>query len=115
MQKFPDGTEKKGQLNLADLAGSEQVKKTGATGDTLEEAKKINQSLSALNQCINAISRKKRPTHIPYRDSQLTHILKVIFTISFFTKLGLGIIGREFKNHTSIRISFNKILFDFFL
>ena len=41
---------KTGKLNLVDLAGSEKVGKTGAQGETLEEAKKINQSLSALGQ-----------------------------------------------------------------
>eukprot|EP01114_Cavostelium_apophysatum_P013371 TRINITY_DN3225_c0_g1_i1.p1 TRINITY_DN3225_c0_g1~~TRINITY_DN3225_c0_g1_i1.p1 ORF type:complete len:1612 (-),score=534.39 TRINITY_DN3225_c0_g1_i1:42-4877(-) len=74
-QKAPDGTIKQGRLNLADLAGSEKVGKTGATGDTLEEAKKINQSLSALGNCINALTKSKK-AHIPYRDSKLTHILK---------------------------------------
>lgn len=49
--------------------------KTGATGETLEEAKKINQSLSALGNCINALSKAKRG-HVPYRDSKLTHILR---------------------------------------
>ena len=48
------------RLNLADLAGSEQVKKTGASGQTLEEAKKINQSLSALGNCINALTEGTR-------------------------------------------------------
>ena len=38
-----DGSTLESKLNLADLAGSEKVGKTGATGDTLEEAKKINQ------------------------------------------------------------------------
>jgi hypothetical protein len=56
--------------------GSEKVGKTGATGETLEEAKKINQSLSALGNCINALTKAKR-THIPYRDSKLTFILRV--------------------------------------
>lgn len=37
-----------GKLNLVDLAGSERVHVTGATGQRLEESKKINQSLSAL-------------------------------------------------------------------
>ena len=46
-QKFKDGSSKTGKLNLADLAGSEKVNKTGATGDTLEEAKKINQVFSS--------------------------------------------------------------------
>ena len=56
--------------------GSEKVEKTGATGNTLEEAKKINQSLSALGNCIAALTQKNRG-HIPYRDSKLTFILRV--------------------------------------
>ena len=51
-----------------------QVKKTGASGQTLEEAKKINQSLSALGNCINALT-EGRP-YVPYRDSKLTHLLR---------------------------------------
>lgn len=64
-----------GKLNLADLAGSEKVGKTGASGETLEEAKKINQSLSALGNCINALTKAKKG-HVPYRDSKLTFILR---------------------------------------
>ena len=65
---------------MADLAGSEKVNKTGATGDTLQEAMKINQSLSALGNCINALSTslgaRGKTVHVPYRDSKLTHLLK---------------------------------------
>jgi len=60
IQRAPDGSSKTGRLNLADLAGSEKVGKTGAVGETLEEAKKINQSLSALGNCINALTKAKR-------------------------------------------------------
>eukprot|EP00808_Paulinella_micropora_P023422 g75006.t1 len=70
-----DGTTRTGKLNLADLAGSERVRNTGATGNVLEEAKKINQSLSALGNCINALTDSKR-SHIPFRDSTLTFLLK---------------------------------------
>jgi kinesin family protein 3/17 len=45
-----------GKLNLVDLAGSERVRVTGATGRCLEEAKKINQSLSALGNVIAALT-----------------------------------------------------------
>uniref|UniRef100_A0A3B4V3N8 Kinesin-like protein n=1 Tax=Seriola dumerili TaxID=41447 RepID=A0A3B4V3N8_SERDU len=38
-----------GKLNLVDLAGSERQSKTGATGERLREATKINLSLSALD------------------------------------------------------------------
>ncbi|KAL9044482.1 MAG: hypothetical protein Q9214_002379, partial [Letrouitia sp. 1 TL-2023] len=69
------GSAKSGQLFLVDLAGSEKVGKTGASGQTLEEAKKINRSLSALGMVINSLTDGKS-THIPYRDSKLTRILQ---------------------------------------
>ena len=69
------GSAKSGQLFLVDLAGSEKVGKTGASGQTLEEAKKINKSLSALGMVINSLTDSKS-THIPYRDSKLTRILQ---------------------------------------
>lgn len=69
------GAQKTGQLSLVDLAGSEKVGKTGASGQTLEEAKKINKSLSALGMVINSLTDGKS-THVPYRDSKLTRILQ---------------------------------------
>ena len=53
------GAQKTGNLYLVDLAGSEKVGKTGASGQTLEEAKKINKSLSALGMVINALTDGK--------------------------------------------------------
>ncbi|KAJ3292089.1 hypothetical protein HK104_005564 [Borealophlyctis nickersoniae] len=70
-----DGSQRSGKLYLVDLAGSEKVGKTGASGQTLEEAKKINKSLSALGMVINALTDGKS-SHIPYRDSKLTRILQ---------------------------------------
>ena len=67
---------KKGILNLVDLAGSEKVSKTGAVGETLEEAKKINLSLSTLGNVIHALTSKDSLGHVPFRDSKLTRILK---------------------------------------
>ena len=49
--------------------------KTGAVGETLEEAKKINLSLSALGNVIHALT-SENVQHIPYRDSKLTRILQ---------------------------------------
>ncbi|KAF1930082.1 kinesin-domain-containing protein [Didymella exigua CBS 183.55] len=69
------GSMKSGQLFLVDLAGSEKVGKTGASGQTLEEAKKINKSLSALGMVINSLTDSKA-SHVPYRDSKLTRILQ---------------------------------------
>lgn len=56
------------------MAGSEKISKTGAAGQTLEEAKMINKSLTTLGKVINALTDKKA-THIPYRESKLTRIL----------------------------------------
>lgn len=64
-----------GKLHLVDLAGSERQSKTGATGDRLKEATKINLSLSALGNVISSLVDGKS-SHIPYRDSKLTRLLQ---------------------------------------
>jgi kinesin family member 17 len=45
-----------GKLNLVDLAGCERVGKSRATGDRLREATRINLSLSALGNVIDALA-----------------------------------------------------------
>ena len=60
---------------IIDKAGSERQSKTGATGSRLKEATKINLSLSALGNVINALVDGKSQ-HIPYRDSKLTRLLQ---------------------------------------
>ena len=64
---------KSGKLNLVDLAGSERVGKTNATGQTFDEGKKINLSLTALGSVIDALSQNRK--YIPYKDSKLTRLL----------------------------------------
>merc|ERR1719161_3468582 len=64
-----------GKMNMVDLAGSERQSKTGASGDTLKEATKINMSLSALGNVISALVDSKT-SFIPYRDSKLTRLLQ---------------------------------------
>lgn len=66
--------ERSGKLSLVDLAGSERVSRSHCVGETLEEAKKINSSLTALGKVIDALVERRG--HIPYRDSTLTRVLE---------------------------------------
>jgi hypothetical protein len=56
-----------GRLYFIDLAGSERVSKTGATGLIFEQAKAINASLTALGNVISQLSKDKGGGHIPFR------------------------------------------------
>ena len=58
---------------MVDLAGSEQQDKTGASGLRLEQAIKINQSLTTLGKVITALFEGSK--HVPYRESALTRVL----------------------------------------
>jgi kinesin family member 5 len=74
-QRDLQGNKKSGRLYFVDLAGSESVGKTNASGQQLKEAMMINKSLSALGNVINALT-EKGSTYVPYRDSKLTRILQ---------------------------------------
>lgn len=67
------GVKKYSKLVIVDLAGSEKVEKTGATGLTLLQAQHTNKSLSCLGIVIKSLT--ENASHIPYRDSKLTRIL----------------------------------------
>ncbi|GJQ64971.1 KIF6 [Trypoxylus dichotomus] len=66
---------RRSKLHLVDLAGSERINKSKISGVTLNEAKHINLSLHYLEQVIIALSQSHR-THIPYRNSMMTYILR---------------------------------------
>ena len=73
----PDGKSmhNHGSVNLIDLAGSERLhKNTNASEKVLNESRAINKSLSHLRDVIRAIATKE--THVPYRNSKLTWLLK---------------------------------------
>ncbi|AFM99464.1 kinesin motor domain-containing protein [Encephalitozoon hellem ATCC 50504] len=62
------------KLNLIDLAGSENNRKTGNEGIRLTESNSINRSLFVLGKVVNAILKGEK--RIPYRDSKLTRLLQ---------------------------------------
>eukprot|EP01112_Ceratiomyxa_fruticulosa_P016131 TRINITY_DN4840_c0_g2_i1.p1 TRINITY_DN4840_c0_g2~~TRINITY_DN4840_c0_g2_i1.p1 ORF type:complete len:1103 (+),score=300.04 TRINITY_DN4840_c0_g2_i1:27-3311(+) len=65
---------KVGKLNLVDLAGAENVSRSGATDQRKREAGMINQSLLTLGRVITALT--EHSSHIPYRESKLTRLLQ---------------------------------------
>lgn len=58
-----------GKLNLADLAGSEDNRRTGNTGTQLVESSAINMSLMTLRKVVTALNEGKK--QIPYRESKV--------------------------------------------
>jgi len=69
-----EGKKTVGTLNFADLAGSEKLRKTEATGVRRLEAQKINLSLTQLGVVISELSQGK--AHVSYRNSELTKVLQ---------------------------------------
>eukprot|EP00937_MAST-01D_sp_MAST-1D-sp2_P007103 g7103.t1 len=68
------GSTTQATLNLIDLAGSERLSKTEASGVRLKEAQHINRSLSALGDVVAALGNGSK--HVPYRNSKLTFLLQ---------------------------------------
>ena len=69
------------KLQLVDLAGSERISLTGTKGIAAKESIDINKSLFVLRKVIMGLSdvsraHAKDQSHIPYRDSKLTSLLK---------------------------------------
>eukprot|EP01060_Flectonema_neradi_P012424 TRINITY_DN19241_c0_g1_i4.p1 TRINITY_DN19241_c0_g1~~TRINITY_DN19241_c0_g1_i4.p1 ORF type:complete len:1187 (+),score=305.46 TRINITY_DN19241_c0_g1_i4:44-3604(+) len=61
------------KMVLVDLGGSECVSKAGIAGKQVQECSHINKSLCALSDVLSALSHGR--THVPYRNSKLTHLL----------------------------------------
>lgn len=66
-------THSRGTLILADLAGSENVTKSGSVGRRFQEAACINKSLSCLARVFDSLRRRLKPA---YRETKLTYLLK---------------------------------------
>ena len=82
ISKIDFTTEELISLSVVDLAGSERQKRTDAKGKNLQEACKINQSLSTLGKCLeamkhNSVSSNKKM--VPLRESKLTKLFAEYF------------------------------------
>ncbi len=70
-------------LSIVDLAGSERANRTEAQGKELQEACKINQSLSVLGKCMEALKHNSiymNKKIVPFRESKLTMLFQEYFT-----------------------------------
>lgn len=113
----PQESVKVGKLSLIDLAGSERASATQNRGIRMTEGANINRSLLALANCINALAsntqkrvvarrqsdifsmatlkekdmqtvkKNNRAPKVQYRDSKLTHLLKVPLLVFFFSSI----------------------------
>ena len=72
------GETKRSRLLFVDLAGSERTARTGAEGAAKAEATAINRSLTSLGRVIKQLGDKEG-THVAYRDSTLTMLLRDSF------------------------------------
>ncbi|KAG0188570.1 hypothetical protein DFQ28_004697 [Apophysomyces sp. BC1034] len=63
-----------GKINLIDLAGSEDNRRSGNTKERMDESTAINKSLFVLGQVVEALNSGS--SRIPFRDSKMTRILQ---------------------------------------
>ncbi|KAL0490938.1 kinesin-like protein KIF, partial [Acrasis kona] len=81
MESTSDSEQKEHQvvtskLCMVDLAGSEKSQ-LHEQEQMIKESININRSLLTLGKCISALTNKNQPQlHVPYRESQLTKLLK---------------------------------------
>jgi len=69
-------------LSIVDLAGSERANRTEAQGKELQEACKINLSLSVLGKCLESLRHNSIFTNkkmVPFRESKLTMLFQEYF------------------------------------
>ncbi|KAI4235252.1 MAG: hypothetical protein LQ349_003290 [Xanthoria aureola] len=64
------------KLHFVDLAGSEQLKNTQASGKRAKEGISINAGLASLGKVISQLSSRQAGSHVSYRDSKLTRLLQ---------------------------------------
>lgn len=64
------------KISFVDLAGSERINKSNTNIKQLQEAIKINKSLTALKDVIRALSQGTSSQFVPYRNNKLTELMR---------------------------------------
>eukprot|EP00045_Choanoeca_perplexa_P010004 m.99974 g.99974 ORF g.99974 m.99974 type:complete len:617 (+) comp15110_c0_seq2:94-1944(+) len=95
-------------LCLADLGGSEQIKKSKASGQRLQEAVQINLGLLALKEVITALKRKR--DHVPFLSSTLTYLLQPTMEgAAFATVVVTGSLEQQHTSETLNAMRFGQV------
>merc|ERR1711870_126752 len=92
--------ELRGALHLVDLAGSERLDRSGAVGDRLKETQNINRSLSSLADVFQAKAENR--SHIPFRNSKLTHLMEPCLSGQGKTLMTVNISPEIDNSHESL-------------
>ena len=109
--KLKGSDEEYGKLSLVDLAGSERAQETQSNNrQRRAEGAEINKSLLALKECIRALDEKKNnpDTHVPFRASKLTHVLRDSF-VSKSDKSKIVMISCVNPSYTSANHTLNTL------
>lgn len=101
-------------LNLLRLSGYEDSRRKGSNGLNLVENSKINKSIYALQNVVYSLNANE--THVPYRESKLTHMLqdslggasRILMVTCLVSRLVIG-----FSN--LLVHSFAELVFNFFM
>lgn len=72
---------RRSKVSLVDLAGSERIGHSLNSEEKMRQGVSINKSLLTLGKVISALAEQKRNQFVPYRESVLTWLLRVIVTI----------------------------------
>ena len=94
---------------LVDLAGSERIAKSKVQGAAKAQAIEINKSLTALGRVVKSLGNGE--SHVPYRDSTLTMLLRDSFGGRASTTVVVCTAGVAAHNEESVRsLEFGKRL-----
>lgn len=108
------------RLTFVDLAGSERIGRTHAEGKLKREGIQINSGLFCLGQVINGLADDQRlkagvkQSHIPYRNSKLTHLLKEALggnSQTLFLACVSPADSNESETHSTLTVNETQILF----
>jgi len=94
-------------LLFVDLAGSERIMKSGVEGTARAQATAINGSLTVLGKVVRSLSDKA--SHVPFRDSSLTMLLRGALSGKAWTSVVINVASEvQHADETLCSLEFGK-------